>query len=312
VPDHSLLLTFPDPAYLVESLHDTLYSHWEKKTYQISIYDPLVYGPTFSPYRLDNAKVPLVTRVSAPLQQSLVYFKKLTDSTVYFRVREFGQYTREEMRQFDTVVRAIPNVILDLRGNPGGYVSTCTSMVEKFLPARTHYLTVNFRKVEIKAARDTGTVTGAGWTTLASGDAWEGKKIAVLMNEGSASATEILIVALKAGLKDRSRLFGVRSFGKGIGQVVFRKLNDVILKLTTMRFMPASGVDYHETGIAPDQQITGTLESQVSAAGRWCETDFESRINPDSLQAVIQADAVPPPGIAGEQFLEIKQESLPF
>jgi carboxyl-terminal processing protease len=105
------------------------------------------------------------------------------------------------------------------------------------------------------------------------GDLARGTPIAVLVNEGSASAAEIVAGALRDN--GRARLFGQKTFGKGSVQTVLPLEDGQALKLTTSRYYTPSGVSIHERGIEPDVSLPpaeGEEDTTIRAAIAWLET----------------------------------------
>ncbi len=115
------------------------------------------------------------------------------------------------------------------------------------------------------------------------GDLARGTPIAVLVNEGSASAAEIVAGALRDN--GRARLFGQKTFGKGSVQTVLPLEDGQALKLTTSRYFTPSGASIHERGIEPDVALPlpepsatgepppqGGADPEIRAAVAWLET----------------------------------------
>jgi hypothetical protein len=217
------------------------------------------------------------TRAAAAESLGTVYYLKLSDSTVYIWIGAFGTYRdpntglpRTTVNDLQSINPNVPNVIVDLRGDPGGDIDVCTSSVELFLPGGVPFIHARFRKY-YPATRDTATLDER-WSAGRTGDRWEGKKVAVLIDSTSASAAEIFAAALRDGLG--ARLIGGRSYGKGIGQFIFFFNSGAAIRITSFQFMRTTGVDsldnYHRKGIMPDTLVTGDLEP-IIAAGKMLE-----------------------------------------
>lgn len=158
----------------------------------------------------------------------------------YIHILEFTPYTPgkvdEAIRSFSET--GFTSLILDMRSNPGGSVEAGQQIADMFLPGDT-VLTIKTNDPDDTA------VIGTHKATLIPTDV----PIAVLINGGSASTTEILSGALKDN--GRAVLIGSTSFGKGLVQGVYPYGNDYF-KLTTARYLTPSGNDIHKIGIEPD------------------------------------------------------------
>ena len=135
----------------------------------------------------------------------------------------------------------INGVVLDLRGNPGGLLDQAVALSDLFLDRG---VIVSQRG---RYARDNETYNAESMTP---GDIAKGIPMVVLINEGSASASEIVAGALQD--QHRAVLMGQRSFGKGSVQTLMPLTRDTALKLTTARYYTPSGRSVQEGGIDPD------------------------------------------------------------
>lgn len=144
-------------------------------------------------------------------------------------------------------------LLVDLRGNPGGYLEAAVAVASHFLPQGAVVVTEDYdgnRDNIVHRSRGTGGVPA-------------GTRIAVLIDGGSASASEILAGALKdAGL---ATLIGVQSFGKGSVQELVN-VGEGSLKITVARWLTPSGVSIGDGGLAPDIKVEHTRED--TEAGR--------------------------------------------
>ncbi|NLD99951.1 MAG: hypothetical protein GX640_08750 [Fibrobacter sp.] len=158
-------------------------------------------------------------------------------------------------------------LIIDLRGNGGGSIEEVDSIVEAFVPAGKRYIMARERSFNGKIA---STIDWHPWETRRNAFAQlQNKRIIVYVDGGTASASEILAVALRDCLG--APLVGERTYGKGIGQIIIERRNRWPLKITYLQLRrntradffngPGTGV-YHHTGIEPDtfrQWESGTL-----------------------------------------------------
>lgn len=151
---------------------------------------------------------------------------------------------REAMRTFIRSGRT--KLIIDLRGNPGGYLEAAVDMASWFLPAGAVVVTEDYgHKQEPIVHRANG--------SSISKDAW---RIVILIDGGTASAAEILAGALRE--HGQAVLIGEQSFGKGSVQKLVPVTDDTSLKITVARWLTPHGVSISHTGLAPDTVIPRT------------------------------------------------------
>lgn len=165
--------------------------------------------------------------------------------TVILRLTTFNEQTYPNLR--DRLAEAIKEmggidelggVVLDLRNNPGGLLTQAVSVSDAFL-----------EQGEIVSTR--GRAEGEGDRFNAqSGDLIDGKPLVVLINGGSASASEIVAGALQD--HRRAIVVGTRSFGKGSVQTVMPLRGDGAIRLTTSRYYTPSGRSIQALGVSPD------------------------------------------------------------
>lgn len=140
-------------------------------------------------------------------------------------------------------------LLIDLRSNPGGYLEAAVSIASDFLPAGTVVVTEDFDgKEEAKVQRSRGT-----------GGAPDSARVAILIDQGSASASEILAGALQD--TDRATLVGANSFGKGSVQQLV-DIDDGALKVTIARWLTPSGKSISDGGLTPDIAVPYTPEDR--------------------------------------------------
>ena len=134
--------------------------------------------------------------------------------------------------------------ILDLRSNPGGLLTNAIIISDMFL---------NGGKIVSTVDRD-----GYKETQKASNNFITDKPLVVLINGGSASASEILSGALKDN--NRATLVGTKTFGKGVVQEINRLADGSGVNITTQKYLTPNGTDIHQKGIAPDVEVKMTEE----------------------------------------------------
>ena len=164
----------------------------------------------------------------------------------YVRLTTFSETTTEGMKNSIKKIQGelgknFQGLILDLRNNPGGLLNQSISVSDSFLD-----------RGEIVSTK--GRKNGDASRVFAKkGDVINGKPLVVLINSGSASASEIVAGALK----DHSRaiIIGTRSFGKGSVQSIIPLPGNGAMRLTTARYYTPSGVSIQAKGIEPDIQV---------------------------------------------------------
>jgi carboxyl-terminal processing protease len=159
---------------------------------------------------------------------------------------------RQALREF--VESGYANLVLDLRGNPGGYLEAAVDMASWFLPSGSVVV------IEDYAGHDSNiTHRSSGYNVFN-----ENLRMAILVNKGSASASEILADALRHyGV---ATLVGTNTFGKGSVQELVDITPNTALKLTVARWVGPDGVQIPKEGIAPDVEVEMTEED--AKAGR--------------------------------------------
>ena len=160
--------------------------------------------------------------------------------------------------QFREALRAFfesgdTRLMLDLRGNPGGYLDAAVDMASYFLPAGDTIVTEDFR-----GTQSNNTHRSFGYNVFAN------KKLsmAILIDQGTASAAEILSGALQQhGI---AKLIGTRSFGKGSVQEVFDLGDGAQVKITVARWLTPNGTSISDGGLTPDINATTTADDIAS------------------------------------------------
>ena len=196
-------------------------------------------------------KKPLnLTLTRAKIELKSVRSKLIEQHYGYIRISNFGDKTNKAARAALKQLQKDSNnqlygIVLDLRNNPGGLLKASVEVSDIFLDANTvgHDKKVVFTKGRVKDMRMEGKVDESDLTGSVP--------VVVLINGGSASASEIVAGALQD--HKRAVVMGVRSFGKGSVQTVL-PLRDkkTALKLTTARYYTPSGRSIHAKGIEPD------------------------------------------------------------
>ena len=167
------------------------------------------------------------------------------DNVVIMRVSTFNEQTIPNLKdgvkkvlQENNGMRNVNGFILDLRNNPGGLLSEAVSVSDLFL-----------NEGEIVSTRGR-TDSDMDRFTASKGDLAEGLPLIVLINGGSASASEIVAGALQD--QSRAILVGTKTFGKGSVQTIIPLVGDVAMRLTTARYFTPSGRSIQAMGVSPD------------------------------------------------------------
>ncbi len=155
---------------------------------------------------------------------------------------------RGAMREF--VAGGYTKLVLDVRGNPGGYLEAAVDIASWFLPAGAVVVEEDFG-----GSRKDYTHRSKGYGVYR--DEWD---IVVLVDRGSASASEILAGALHD--HGVATLMGGTSFGKGSVQELVDITNDTVLKITIARWLTPAGTQLSEGGLEPDYEVAYTIEDR--------------------------------------------------
>ena len=199
--------------------------------------------------------------------------------SVVIRVTTFNDNTFDNIRDGldDELERAgglenINGVVIDLRNNPGGLLSQAIRVSDAFL-----------EKGEIVSTRGRDPEEGDRYNAT-PGDLINGKPIVVLINGGSASASEIVAAALKD--HRRGIVVGTNSFGKGSVQTVMPLREQSAMRLTTARYYSPSGRSIQNLGVTPDiivEQPRRRAEDEEEGFKFRSESDLRGSLSNDSL-----------------------------
>ena len=178
-----------------------------------------------------------------------VHKEFLSPSYGYVRVNQFSENTaREVSRAVDELQDAnggmLEGLVLDLRNNPGGVLDSAVDVSDLFMDSGV-IVTADGRALDARFTR-----------SAHRGDILDGAPMVVLVNSGSASASEIVAGALQD--HNRATIVGTATFGKGLVQTVMPLSKGRAIKLTTSRYYTPSGDSIHEVGIKPDVLIEET------------------------------------------------------
>ncbi|HEX2791599.1 MAG TPA: S41 family peptidase [Steroidobacteraceae bacterium] len=210
-------------------------------------------GPEGSPIRLavrrDGDAALLEFQVErAHVQLQSVAAELLTPDYGYLRITSFTDTTAAELEQAvarleHSRTRKLEGFVIDLRNDPGGVLDAAVQIADDFLERGT-----------IVSAE--GRAADAQFRIEAKpGDITNGARLVVLVNGGSASASEILAAALHDN--HRATLIGRRTYGKGSVQTIMPLTDGQALKITTSRYFTPAGISINGVGINPDVALEG-------------------------------------------------------
>jgi carboxyl-terminal processing protease len=211
-----------------------------------------------------------------------------SDDIAYIRITTFNEQTTEGLkREIGNLTSQIGSdklkgYILDLRNNPGGLLEEAVSVSDAFLD-RGEIVSTRGRNAEETQRR-----------TAKAGDLAKGKPVMVLINGGSASASEIVAGALQD--HKRATVLGSRSFGKGSVQTIIPLgSGNGALRLTTARYFTPSGKSIQAKGISPDievlQDVPDDLKSKTDTKG---EASLRGHLKAEGDEQTGSQSYVPP------------------
>ncbi|MBL8658830.1 MAG: S41 family peptidase [Rhodospirillales bacterium] len=189
----------------------------------------------------------------------------------YIRISSFSEQTDEGLRNEIAALKKEANgnlqgLVLDLRNNPGGLLSQAVAVSDDFLD-QGEIVSTRARKVE-----------DAQRFNARPGDVAEGLPIVVLINAGTASASEIVAGALQD--HGRAILLGTKSFGKGSVQTIIPLAGHGAMRLTTARYYTPSGRSIQAVGIEPDIVVEAAkIESLAAADQQRREADLRGALD---------------------------------
>ena len=170
-----------------------------------------------------------------------VEYRMLEDGIGYLQLVQFDDVSLDQMTAAieDLKSQGMEKLILDLRDNPGGLLTSVVDIADLFLPE------ANIFYMEDKS--------GSRTDYNATDDQLFDGELVVLVNENSASASEVLAGTLKDN--GRAQLVGVTTFGKGIVQTFYSLSDGSGVKLTTAHYFTPNGTDIHGVGVTPNVEV---------------------------------------------------------
>jgi len=212
---------------------------------------------------------------------------RLEDDVGFIRITQFNEQTTEGLKKAITDLSAqagdkLKGFVIDLRNNPGGLLDQAISVSDAFL-----------EKGEIVSTRGRNAEETQRFNSRA-GDLTKNKPIIILINGGSASASEIVAGALQD--HRRATVIGTRSFGKGSVQTIIPLgSGNGALRLTTARYFTPSGRSIQAKGISPDievlQEIPEELKARTDTRG---EASLRGHLKAEGDEATGSQSYIPP------------------
>ncbi|WP_395701754.1 S41 family peptidase [Aquabacterium sp.] len=235
-------------------------------------------------FRKDENRSFPVTIVREEIRVQSVRAKVIEPGYAWIRVSQFQDRTVEDFaRKLEEIYKAEPHLkglVLDLRNDPGGLLEGAVAVSAAFLPQDAVVVST---KGQIAEARSTLKAGPEDYLRRGGSDplkrlpaALKTVPLVVLVNEGSASASEIVAGALQD--HKRGIVMGAQTFGKGSVQTVRPLSPETALKITTARYYTPSGRSIQAKGIVPDVWLDETAEGNVFAALRLREADLEKHL----------------------------------
>ena len=210
----------------------------------------------------------------------------------YIKVTSFSEQTHANLvKAIDeakkTIGKNLKGYIIDLRNNPGGLLDQAIAVSDDFLEEGAIVITKGRNEEDTQRAN------------AHPGDETDGKKVVVLINGGSASASEIVAGALHD--QKRATVIGTRSFGKGSVQTIIPLGSNGAMRLTTARYYTPSGRSIQAKGIDPDvvveEEVPDDMKAKLAADKTFGEASLRGHLkNPDDKTTKAGKDPEETPG----------------
>jgi carboxyl-terminal processing protease len=249
-------------------------------------------------FRKDENRTFPVTITREEIKTQSVKAKVIEPGYGWIRVSQFQERTVDDfVKKIDEMYRQEPNMkglVLDLRNDPGGLLDAAVAISAAFLPENVTVVSTNGQLAEskfiYKAAPEYYQRRAGADPLRKLPAALKTVPLIVLVNEGSASASEIVAGALQD--HHRGAIMGSQTFGKGSVQTVRPLGPDTGLKLTTARYYTPSGRSIQAKGIVPDVMVDETAEGNVFSMLRVREADLEKHLTSGQTDKDAAKDAV--------------------
>jgi carboxyl-terminal processing protease len=229
-------------------------------------------GPVNSPITLTVVRKGVDHPFDVKMIRDVIHIKPVKynteDDVGYIHITTFNEQTTADLQKAvedleKEIGPKLKGYIIDLRNNPGGLVDQAVSVSDAFLDQGAIVLTKGRDLEETQR------------TNAKPGDIADGKKLVVLINGGSASASEIVAGALQD--QHRATILGTRSFGKGSVQTIIPLGSNGALKLTTARYYTPSGRSIQAKGIEPDAVVEEELPDDLKKSAEKAQNEANLR-----------------------------------
>jgi carboxyl-terminal processing protease len=242
---------------------------------------------TLTVARKEEDKPILITIVRQEIRVQSVKSKIVEPGYAWLRVAQFQEPTVEDLaKKLSAMYAQDPNIkglVLDLRNDPGGVLPGAIGVSAAFLPKDVAVVSTNGQLPDSKATfyarREFYGTRSLGDPLSRLPDAVKNVKMVVLVNSGSASASEIVAGALQD--YKRATIMGTQTFGKGSVQTIRQLSADTAVKLTTARYYTPNGRSIQAKGIVPDLMVDETAEGDGLNGLRLRESDLTKHLTND-------------------------------
>jgi carboxyl-terminal processing protease len=243
--------------------------------------------------RKGEAKPLTFNLTRAVIKTQSVKNKYIEKDYAYVRITQFQEHTGEDLAKALTALQVqnkgpFKGLVLDMRNNPGGLLDAAVGVSAAFLPKNDLVVYTEGRVTDSKMRLSANPIDyarrGKGDYLKSVPEAYKKTPMVVLVNSGSASASEIVAGALQD--HKRATILGVQSFGKGSVQTILPMNNGSAIKLTTARYFTPNGRSIQAKGIVPDIIV----EDGSDQSNNLHEADLAKHIsNPKEADANIPA-----------------------
>ena len=237
-----------------------------------------------------NGREPFEVSITRDIIKITSVRSRAEESIAYIRITTFNEQTApgleaELKKRRDELGDDLQGILLDLRNNPGGLLDQAIAVSDAFL-----------EQGEIVSTRGRGTDDVQRYNAR-GGDVAKGLPVVVLINGGSASASEIVAGALQD--HRRAIIMGTTSFGKGSVQTIIPVSGNGAMRLTTARYYTPSGRSIQGRGIEPDIEVEQARIERIDARRRTKESDLRGALDVRGSEDETAPDS--PPGASAPE-----------
>jgi carboxyl-terminal processing protease len=241
--------------------------------------------------RKEEDKPLIITIIRQEIRVQSVKSKMVEPGYAWLRVAQFQEPTVDDMAKKITALYAqdpnLKGLVLDLRNDPGGVLPGAIGVSAAFLPKDVVVVSTNGQLADSKATFYARREFYGSRTLVDSlaklPEAVKKVKMVVLVNTGSASASEIVAGALQD--YKRATIMGTQTFGKGSVQTIRQLSSDTAVKLTTARYYTPNGRSIQAKGIVPDLMVDETADGDGLNSMRFREVDLQKHLMNDKDKA---------------------------